>query len=193
MNEQSLERKIIEIIGEKRDTKYSFEDMIRGFEDKFNQLNPVQNCINIKSFFGKGKGKVTSRIALLEVGKIDAQWLKEDDFKGLYVFVHNDTPFYVGISRGVIKRIHQHVKGKNHFTSTLAFKIAQLIYTSEHRQEFEGLRKDFDFKGKVEPVKQFLMKQKVAFIHIEDDNELALFEIYCSMKLETSLNTFKTH
>ena len=37
------------------------------------------------------------------------------------------------------------------------------------------------------------MNQKIAFLPIEDDEELYLFEIYLSMKLNTALNNFKTH
>jgi len=41
--------------------------------------------------------------------------------------------------------------------------------------------------------KEILKKMEISTIKIEDDDELALFEIYCSMKLETVLNTFETH
>ncbi len=116
----------------------------------------------------------------------------ETDFKGLYIFLHGKNPFYIGISRGVIGRIQQHLKGKNHNTATLAFKIGSQIYISENKEKYTT-REKLDFKNEIEPVKDFLMKQKIVLIPVNDDDELALFEIYCSIKLETKLNSFKTH
>ena len=115
------------------------------------------------------------------------------DFKGLYVFLHEEKPFYVGISKGVIGRMIQHVKGKSHYTSTLAFMIGKKHYELREGKEFNDGRKKLVFETDVEPIKDFLLKQKVAFINIENDDELALFEIYCSLQFGTYLNTFKTH
>jgi len=52
---------------------------------------------------------------------------------------------------------------------------------------FQSNKKNIDF------IKKFLLEQRVAFIKIDDDDELALYEIYCAMKYKTSLNTFETH
>ena len=39
----------------------------------------------------------------------------EKDFSGWYVFLDGEKPIYVGISRSVIARIRQHLRGKTHF------------------------------------------------------------------------------
>ncbi len=202
MNEQKINNEIIKTIFQKRKGSKSFEEIIAGFEKKFHDFNPVNNCFDIEQYFGKGKGKSTSIKLLTKDDRINKDWLREYetkngnpkiDFKGLYVFIHNNKPFYVGISKGVVGRIHQHVKGKNHNTSTLAFKIGRIRYKFIKGTEFTGERKKLNYESEVEPVKEFLMKQKIAFIHIDNDDELSLFEIYCSMKLGTWLNSFETH
>lgn len=134
---------------------------------------------------------------MLENKIIKPDWINENsnknDFKGLYVFLDGKKPFYIGISKGVIKRILQHVKGTNHNTATLTYKIGLLKFESEEGAKYEGARKDLDFEHYVLPFRNILMKQNVAFIPIESDEELVLFEIFCSMEFKTMLNTFETH
>lgn len=81
------------------------------------------------------------------------------DFQGIYVFVHDRTPFYIGISKGVIGRIIQHTKGHSHHTSTLAYNIGLIRYEIEKGHKYIGGRKEFDFKADVAPAKEFLLKQ----------------------------------
>ena len=50
-----------------------------------------------------------------------------------------------------------------------------------------------NLESDVEPAKIFLLRQKIAFLPINNDEELCLFEIYCSMKLGTWFNDFETH
>lgn len=59
----------------------------------------------------------------------------ENDFEGLYIFYKNGKPFYTGISGNVIKRIKQHVKGKDHFTSSLCYKIGSSLYENENNHK----------------------------------------------------------
>jgi len=202
MNEQKIETEIIKSICQERKDNKSFEEIIAGFNKKLLDFNPIKNCFEIEQYFGTGKGKSTSLKLLTKDGRINKDWLREyetkkgnskTDFKGLYIFIHENIPFYVGISKGVIGRLNQHVKGRNHNTSTLAFKIGRIRYKLIKGFEFTGERKDLNYESEVEPIKEFLMKQRVAFIHIDNDDELTLFEIYCSMKLGTWLNSFETH
>lgn len=89
----------------------------------------------------------------------------------------------------------QHVNGTQPSTSTFAYKIAKIIFEEDEGKAYKGTKKDF-FKirlGLIKKVKEILKKMEVSTIKIDDDDELALFEIYCSMKLETVLNTFETH
>jgi len=200
MTENQLEQKILEEIKEERTFLLTFHELTKNFEEKFSKFNPTVNCFNIADYFAEGSGKTSARKKLLADNKIEIGWLEENemkkgktDFSGLYVFITDKTPFYVGISKGVIRRILQHTKGHNHNTSTLAYNIGLIRYKLEEGEEYRGKRDELDFKKRVEPVKQFLLKQKIAFLHIDNPEELALFEIFCSMKLKTKLNTFETH
>ena len=197
-----VEKKILEIIIQKRQFSQTFDQLVKGFDKKLSQFNPVVNCFDIETYFGAGIGKAGATKKLLTDKKIKPEWLrdyhtkkenKKNDFKGLYVFVHNDIPIYVGISKGVIGRIFQHTKGHNHNTSTLAYNIGLIRYEIANGKKYLGDRKDLNFKTEVAPVKEFLMKQKIAFLPIDDNEELYLFEIYTAIKLQTWLNKFETH
>jgi len=51
-----------------------------------------------------------------------------------------------------------------------------------------------EFKAYFSGAKNYIAGMSVAFIEISNDLELYLFEVYCSMELDTSLwNTFRTH
>lgn len=198
----NTENKIINIITEKRKISKTFNEIINEFEHMFSDFNLTKNCFDIADYFYKGSGQVTATKNLLLDERIFREWLREyktkngktkRDFKGLYVFINDKKPFYVGISKGVIGRVIQHIKGHNHNTSTLAYKIGlkrfELITGNKHK----GSRKELNFKTEVEPVKDFLSRQKIAWLNIDNDEELFLFEVYCSMKLRTFLNDFETH
>ncbi|WP_394777119.1 hypothetical protein [Flavobacterium sp.] len=138
---------------------------------------------------------------MIEDNIIDEKWFENNftksekqkkDFKGLYIYIHNDIPFYVGISKGVIGRTIQHLKGHNHHSASLAYNIAKLLYKLEVREEYTKTRKEFDFNYATR-VKDLLLKQKIAFIPISNDEEMYLFEIYCAMKYKCELNKFETH
>ena len=202
MKNEELEEKILEIIKVKRTFPLTFQELTDGFEEKFSKFNPTVNCFEISDYFSEGIGQVEARKKLLADKKIESDWLREYetkkgnikvDFSGLYVFLNDKTPFYVGISKGVIGRILQHTKGHNCNTSTLAYNIGLIRYKLITGKEYLGTREKLNFKTEVEPVKKFLVKQKIAFLHIDNPEELALFEIFCSMKLRTMLNTFETH
>lgn len=195
MKDEQLERKILEEIKVERTFPFTFEELVDGFEEKFAKFNPIVNCFNIADYFSEGIGLSTAKKKLLVHKKIENNWLneKENDFSGLYIFLNDKTPFYVGISKGVIRRILQHTKGHNHNTSTLAYNIGLIRYELTKGKKYIGKREDLNFKTEVEPVKKFLLKQKIAFLPINNPEELALFEIYCSMKLKTALNKFETH
>lgn len=197
-----LESVIVGKISQSRVYPKSFEEIIVSIQNKLNEFSPLQNSFELEPYFGEGKREKTAIKLLLEHSKIKNEWLRtyytkkgkeKKDFKGLYIFFHNNTPFYVGISKGVIGRICQHLKGKTHNNSTLAYKIGLIKYEYENERPYDGERDDFDFVNYVEPAKKFLLKQQVSLCHIDNIEELAIFEIYCSMKLGTWLNDFETH
>ncbi len=117
---------------------------------------------------------------------------KTKDFSGCYVLMERDRAIYVGISRAVVHRIMQHVKGKSHFDASLAYRIAAkklpLKMTSAEAMAKPAFKQEFD------NAKEYLKSLNVAFIQIDNDLELYLFEAYCAMELDTSdRNTFRTH
>ena len=202
MTDNQFENEILEKIKEKRILPFTFSELTDTFEEKLSKFNPTVNCFDIVDYFSEGIGQVSATEKLLADNKIHADWLRKyetkkgktkTDFSGLYIFLNDTTPFYVGISKGVIGRILQHTKGHSHNTSTLAYNIGLIRYELLTGKKHLGERKELNFKTEVEPVKQFLLRQKIAFLPIENPEELALFEIFCSMKLKTVLNKFETH
>ncbi len=114
------------------------------------------------------------------------------DFQGCYVLMDDSCPVYVGISRSVIQRLIQHVKGKTHFDASLAYRMASFNYS--HDMSRGEAMKNADFLRFFVEARQRLAAMKIAFIEIGNDLELYLFEVYCSMALDTAQwNSFKTH
>ncbi len=135
-------------------------------------------------------------------GRIKSEWLRDYKtkkgkikkvFKGLYIFINDNSPFYVAISKGVIGRLFQHTKGHNLNNSTLTYNIGLIRHEFLTGQKHTGDRKELNFKTEVEPVKEFLLLQKIASLPIDNHEELYLFEIFYSLKLQTFLNKFETH
>ncbi|RUL80155.1 hypothetical protein EKH80_01620 [Dyella choica] len=114
------------------------------------------------------------------------------DFPGCYVFLDNGTPVYVGISRSVVKRLVQHLNSSSHFTASLAYKMAS--DELPHEMTRDEAMKDDKFSKLFCSAKERLQSMSVAYIEIENDLELYIFEVYASMRLDTSKwNTFRTH
>jgi len=116
----------------------------------------------------------------------------ENDFSGCYVFLRGALPIYVGISRGVLARIRQHLRGRSHFDASLAYLMAQ------DKQPTPGKRSDAmkhpRFQRAFRAAQRDLRRLNVAAVVIENPLELHLFEPYAAMKLNTSKwNTFRTH
>ena len=184
----------LKIILQKKVYKNTFNKIIREISRKYEKSNPLNNCIEIKEYFGIGKGIKTTKDLLIKNNIIKSNCLvtnnKKVDFKGLYIICNENIPFYVGISKGVISRINQHIKGKSFNNSTLAYNIGLIQYEKNNGQKYGGTRKELILKSKVEPVKNFLINQKVTFLPIENNEERYISEIFYSMKLQTYLNNF---
>lgn len=167
-----------------------FKNIDEKFTEMFNDFSPVNSNFSIENYFGEGLGLSTSLKTLLANSLI----YEPEDFQGIYVFFKDNHPFYVGISRHVIKRITQHVKGKNHFSSSLCYRLGANLYEKEMGVVHSGGRAGLDFKKYCDPGKAALMKCNVAFYKVEDFLELYLFEVYVAMKLGTlHYNLFETH
>lgn len=202
MTEKNFEAHLIRTIQKERIFQASFFDLVDKFEEKLSTFDFKRQSILVNDYFNVGKGQKSILKTLIAEKKVDVEncrkYLTKDgnikyDFKGIYFFLLENKPFYVGISKGVIGRICQHIKGKNHNTSSLAFKLGLLRFEYLNKTKHIGTRKQLNFTTEVEPVKKFLQKQRIAWISIDNDDELYLFEIYCSMKFKTILNSFETH
>jgi len=142
----------------------------------------MQNAIPAATFVGF---KSASREAL---SKVD----RSTDFPGCYVFIDQNCPVYVGISRGVVKRLVQHLNFESHLTASLVYKMATEGYP--HEMKRDQAMKDDQF-GKIFLAAQGRLRQTtIAFVEINNDLELYVFEVFAAMHLDTGTrNTFRTH
>lgn len=168
----------------------SFEDLVPIMEAWFKKWNPSKNHLPIKDHFGPGMGDKKALQSLNSKKIIGAQ----HDFKGVYVFLKKEEPFYTGISKHVVHRIVQHVKGKSHFTSSLSYRLGAELHLKKEGKKHSGGRAGLDFDVYPKQAKEALFKCDVAMLEVSDDLELILFEIFVAMKLGTlNYNKFKTH
>ena len=114
-----------------------------------------------------------------------------EDFAGCYVLLDQDKAVYVGISRTVVQRLLQHVKGKTHNNASLAYRIASKKYPLDLNRN-EAMKVPA-FRAEFDKAKDHLKSLQVAFVPIDNAVELHLFEVYCAMELDAELNTFRTH
>ncbi|MBB6143635.1 hypothetical protein HNQ77_001584 [Silvibacterium bohemicum] len=128
------------------------------------------------------------------VGAILSNLRRSKDFSACYVLLEleSGTPFYVGISRSVIRRLRQHVKGENHFSASLAYRMANNKFP--HKMTRDLAMADPEFRSEFDIARALLQRARVAFVEIDNPLELYLFEAYCAMELNTcEWNSFRTH
>ncbi len=114
------------------------------------------------------------------------------DFAGCYIFMEHASPIYAGISRKVLSRIRQHLCGKTHFDASLAYRMAKRKMPT--RLKRGDAMQDPTFRKVFDERQAHLRGLRVAFIPIENDLEIYLFEAFCAMELDTwEWNTFRTH
>jgi predicted GIY-YIG superfamily endonuclease len=117
---------------------------------------------------------------------------QDRDFSGCYVLIEKKKPIYAGISRKVISRLRQHVKGKTHFDASLAYRIAK--HAHPHTKHREKAMDHAPFLEQFRMAQERIRKMSVAVVKIDCPVELYAFELYCAMQLDTGLwNSFKTH
>lgn len=124
--------------------------------------------------------------------KLLSRFNRTADLSGCYVFMEGAKPIYVGISRKVIKRLVQHLNYDSHNSASLIYRIASEDYP--HEMKRDQAMKDEMFKAMFFSAQKRLRQMKIAFVEIDNDLELYLFEVFASMKLDThTWNTFRTH
>ena len=107
-----------------------------------------------------------------------------EDPRGCYVLLDGGRPVYVGISKHVLTRLQEHVRGTDHFTATLAYRIA--AFRHPHGKTAATAMRDEDFRSRFEESQRQLQELSVAFVAIENPLVLYLFEPYCALDLDTA-------
>jgi len=114
------------------------------------------------------------------------------DFPGCYVLAEKENPIYVGISKNVLQRLRQHVRGTTHFDASLAYRIA--AQKMPHGNTRSKAMETEDFRAQFNAAKEYIRSLNVAFVKIVNPLALYVFEPYCAMKFNTDVwNTFETH
>jgi hypothetical protein len=116
----------------------------------------------------------------------------QQDFSGCYVLLEGEVPKSVGISRKVISRLRQHLRGKTHFDASLAYAVAQRRYPTAGGRSVAMT--DAAFQRAFRDAQVYLRALGVAHVDIENPLELYVFEAYAAMALRTfEWHTFRTH
>lgn len=118
------------------------------------------------------------------------------DFSGCYALLESASPVYVGISRGIIGRLRQHVFGKTHYDASLAFRIAMARHPDRAIAKLtrNAAMDDELFGTSFSEAQKYLRSLQVAAIEIANPLELYVFEPYCALELDThQWNSFETH
>lgn len=132
----------------------------------------------------------------LGVKSLLKQFEMTNDFSGCYVLIDSGVPIYVGISRGVISRLRQHVFGKTHFDASLAFRIAMAKHPDRTISKLTRAKAMDDplFGTSFAEAQSYLKSLQVAAIDIDNPLVLYVFEPYCALALDThQWNSFETH
>jgi hypothetical protein len=117
---------------------------------------------------------------------------RENDFKGAYVLIEKNRPFYVGVSQTVLQRLRQQIIGITHLDASLAYRIAS--DQIRHSMSPSDAMATESFLLYFEEAKKYLQSLSFACIEIENQLLRYLFEPYCAMELDTyEWNTFETH
>jgi hypothetical protein len=114
------------------------------------------------------------------------------DFPGCYLLLDGVRPFYIGISKGVLQRLRQHVRGTTHFDASLAYRIA--AHRMPHQHTRSRAMETEQFKDQFDAAKDYIRQLNVAYVRVNNPLVLYIFEPYCAMHFDTAeWNTFETH
>lgn len=115
-----------------------------------------------------------------------------EDFQGCYLLSDQQSVKYVGISRCVLARLRQHVRGTTHYDATLAYRMA--AKSSPHKLTRADAMTTISFKASFDAAKALIRSWTVAYVRVENPLVLYVFEAYCAMYYDTAeWNTFETH
>ena len=105
-------------------------------KNNFKQLSNKIFPKKIKEFKKTSKYKVNKLFVNGAGVKTIIKKLKlKKDIAGLYAFIDKGEYIYFGISRYVIKRLNNHIKGKTHHQASLAYLITKEKYSHNGRRK----------------------------------------------------------
>jgi hypothetical protein len=174
-----------------RSSRISIDDCEHSFEDLALQVLP-RHMNGLRAALAAP----WPAAAFVEPGKgpkaIAAQFGLSGDFSGCYTLIEASQPIYVGISRGVLARVRQHVLGRSHFDASLAYLIAQRRLPTKGKRSAN--MENPDFRSAFVSAQTYLRGLRVATVEIKNALELHVFEAYAAMELGTcEWNSFRTH
>ena len=177
----------------------SHQDILKELPVLYDKLKEqIEHPHDISKLLDKGNGQVWLRKKLLSKTEL---LYKDKDIKGCYVFVDGNKPIYVGISRTICQRIVQHVaRSSNHNSASLAYQIAINRYCEDNNIAVDTVDKKTlsDIQNcdnrYFRKAKERLGHFCVAYIPIDNDLLLHIFEPYAAVRLQTGrYNSFRTH
>jgi hypothetical protein len=124
---------------------------------------------------------------------------KMPPLKGIYVFVENNCPIYVGRSKNIRNRFDQHCRNSSdHNSAPFAFNLAKEKYENKFGSTKGTSRKELSiipaFSELFGNEKKRVSKMRIRMMEIDDPVAQTIFEVYAALKLNTTkYNDFDTH
>lgn len=134
---------------------------------------------------------------LLECQAVDRNNLKGTPVRGVYLFLENNQPIYVGRTNRMRARLQEHGRlSAGHNDASFAFRLAKAaasvngINTNRKRSE---LANDPEFAIHFLSEKRRVSEMRIKYVEISDPVDQYLFEVYASEVLQTPHNDFENH
>lgn len=163
---------------------------------EINERFASQNCLIVKDLYiGNTNNRCNDFLEKLQVtcnSKLNKKVKNKNEVQGLYVFGEFNKeygkiiPIYIGISRTIIRRLRQHVWGKNHNEATFAYLKAKT------RLGHNKGRLDLSLK-ELESEQGEIKNYHLMVIPEENHYDMYFMEVYIAGRLKTKWNSFKTH
>lgn len=174
----------------------NLESLVKKIDLKCSAVFRLEKSFSVSDMYTQVDG--SNKILLNKQFKAHNQRLflnGRSDVKGLYLFCDPEgSPFYVGISQTILRRIKQHFFGSENNQASLVYLMALEEYKRQKGRPFKGLRKKFPFDKYGIPKQKALRETtKITIVPIEDNFELYISEAYYSCYYTTKWNTFETH
>ncbi len=153
------------------------------------KVNELYEIIKSKASRNKNSLDELGYEANIYSGRSKSNENKNNEFKGLYIFGEEKegvvTPFYIGISRTVFRRLRQHGWGKKHNECSLAY-----LMTKKHVADIDRTTVTND---DLLPAKEIVQNSRVVLIPVKEDYDLYFLEVAIAGILKTKWNSFRTH